>query len=174
MSRGLFSWRDYAPFFSVSLSSCLAQKGHPGRNALWMTGLANQRQKEGRSGLKWDRSNQSAVWVILFGNWGTHSLKGVQAVWNIRWERGDGAWAHFSSTFALFHSRDSLHYCVSGFLSHLKLYIIHLPLTSRCCFPDLISLISEWGQASAVKALNPDHQATRELPTPWIFLNYTH
>ena len=89
MSRGLFSWRDYAPFFSVSLSSCLAQKGHPGRNVLWRTGLANWRQKEGRSGLKWERSNQSAVWVILFGNWGTHSLKGVPAVWNIRWERGD-------------------------------------------------------------------------------------
>ena len=51
--------------------------------------------------------------------------------------------AHFSSTLPLFHSRDSLHYCVSGFLSHLKLYIKHFPFTSRCCFPDPMSLISE-------------------------------
>ena len=80
LSHELFSWRDYVPFFWVSLSSCLAQKGHPGRNVLWMKGL------------KWafrERSNQSVVWVILFWNRGTHSLKGVQAVWNIRWEHED-------------------------------------------------------------------------------------
>lgn len=91
MSRGLFSWRDYAPFFSVSLSSCLAQKGTPRKECTLTDGISKLKTKRRQEWLEVGKEQPDCSVGDLTGDWGTHSLTGVPAVWNIRWERGDGS-----------------------------------------------------------------------------------